>query len=204
MRRESVDECVRSNLELLREVTRERLRLRCALIGPEEPASRTCRSRAARFAQCRPEALRGASSGALPLVEADGSNICGSRSCAIRARRGLSRRPKRERFAELQHRLGAARHVSRAGQARRLPRRSRAHAAARRLGCEPAAADEAHRHEPRAPALSGMRIEARLAKLEERTHSVAGRRQRWPVGLRRREQRGLFFAALEGDARLRR
>src|SRR5256885_1477087 len=34
--------------------------------------------------------------------------------------------------------------------------------------------------------------------------SVSGRGQRRPVGLRRREQRGVLLAALEGDARLRR
>ena len=55
-----------------------------------------------------------------------------------------------------------------------------------------------------ATGLERIRIEARLAKLEERTNLFAGRRQRRPVGLRRREQRGLFLAALEGDARLRR
>ncbi len=99
-------------------------------------------------------------------------------------------------------RLDAARGAARAGQARGLPR-ARAHAAAWPLGREPAAAHEADRHEPRHGARAnphrGAPRQARGAHA-----ALPGGGERRAVGLRRREQRGVLLAALEGDARLRR
>src|ERR1700730_15064223 len=129
--RESVDYCVRRNLELLRGATGSD----CAFLAPLNPEDSTIAEvRLARsaFAQGRPEGLTGLGLESVTRLR------WGRAWCGRGEIRGAA------------NRLGAARDAAGAGQARRFPR-ARARHAARRLGREPAAADGAHRHAPRHP-----------------------------------------------------
>src|SRR6267378_7535932 len=68
MRRESVDECVRRNLELLRQA----MASDCAFLAafrPDEPTIEDVQLARSAFAQCRPEGLRGASVDTFPWLK---------------------------------------------------------------------------------------------------------------------------------------
>ena len=202
MRRPALDETIRRNLELLREAVQCDCAF-AAVYDPEEAASiQDIQVARSAFAQCRPEALRGESRRQVSLAE----------------------RPFGAPAS-----LGAARHLGAApradgGGAAVLGAADRLRAASSPSACRasPAGFLGLAHDLPRgawdvnlqlmlkligtslATGLERIRIEARLAKLEERTTLSQAGGERRPVGLRRREQRGVLLAALEGHARLRR
>ncbi len=129
---------------------RERCRLRLPRC-PRAPMSREFTEVQARAQRVRAVPPRGPErhpARSLPLAAHAALSICGSRSCATPRARARSRPQTAARFARAAHRFRAPGDPAHSGQAHRVPWTC-AHAAARRLGREPAAADEAHRHEPR-------------------------------------------------------
>ena len=198
MRRETVDECIRRNLELLREATASDCAFLVVLRRDELVVEDVQVARSA-FAQCRPEGLRGALMDTFPWLK---SRLDHLRLSELRD----TSAPRREQTAEAQRlaelQIGSALLVALRvqgqpagflGLCHTLPRGAwdvNLQLLMKLIGTS------------LATGLERIRIETRLAKLEERTTALAGLRERRAVGFRRREQRGLLLAALEGDARL--
>ena len=200
MQHEGAEESIRRSLETLREATSADAAFAVFFDASARHIESVVCARG-HFAQCHPEALRGAAVESLPWLSGrvDHLRLSEFRDTAS---------PRREQaedagtLAELA--IGAALHgvVPHQGQAGGLSRAG-LWAAARRLRRQSAAADEAAGHQP------GDRAGACAAvggSRPPRGAQRAGRagRQRWAVGFRRRGQRCLLLTALARDARLRR
>ena len=147
MRRESVDECLRRNLELLRGASGADCAFLAALTPDDADRSRRCSWRAARLRSAAPRPSSGTPLDAFPWLHGRLEHL---RLSELRDTSSPRKEQAAEaaRFAELH--IGSALLVTLRVQGKPAGfLGTGAHAAARRLGREPAAADEAHRHESR-------------------------------------------------------
>jgi PAS domain S-box-containing protein len=168
MRRDSIDECVRRNLELLREATGSDCAFLAAL-HPDDAVIQDVQLARSAFAQCRPEGLQGVSLDALPWLK---SRLDHLRLSELRD----SAAPRKEqtaeaaRFAGLQ--LGSALLVALRVQGKPAAFLGLGHAMPRGAWDVNLQLMMKLVGTSLAGGLERIRTEARLAKLEERTNLV--------------------------------
>src|SRR3977135_2377809 len=166
MRRDSVDECVRRNLELLRGATGSDCAFLAAL-NPEDSTIADVQLARSAFAQCRPEGLTGLGLESLPWLRGRLENLRLSElrdSSAPRKEQAL----EAGKFAELH--VGSALLVALRGQGKPAGFLGLAHAMPRGAWDGNLQLLMKLIGTSLATGLERIRIEARLAKLEERTN----------------------------------